>query len=96
MKKAKEKGLPVEDGWSVRLGTGNKKVWISPTGKLCTSIPEAMAVAGVLPHNKKLVNTRYLTKEEIMQETKKAQKAGLPNTWKLCETTQKRQKIWIN
>jgi hypothetical protein len=68
---------------------------IFTTGKICNSIPEALAAAGVTPP-KKRENARSLSTEEVEAAMEKAKKAGLPEGWRIDPVTRKRQKIFIS
>eukprot|EP00980_Cylindrotheca_fusiformis_P021885 scaffold8732_cov87-Cylindrotheca_fusiformis.AAC.5 len=87
--KARERGLP--EDWTVKRSKwGKKTLWISPTGKVCKSIPEALQVAGVA------VPQKYrMSDDEIESVMTKAKEAGLPDDWTVDPYT-KRQKFFIS
>jgi hypothetical protein len=90
MKKAKARGLP--DGWILRCNEG-KKLWISPLGKKCYSLPQALTAAGVKEQKQQ---NRSLTPEEVTVALREAKARGLPDGWGVLYSNEWRKKVWIS
>ena len=92
MADAASRGLPVKDGWQVIYDNKQKrKLWISPKNKACKSIPEALAMAGIKPFEKK-----GLSEKERANALKRAKAKGLTGGWDVSWDSRRRRTIWIS
>jgi hypothetical protein len=87
LSKAKTKGLP--DDWTVEWNISRRRnIWISPDGKKCYSLTQALIMAGV--------KSSYRTLEERTSALANARAKGLPDGWTVeWHKTGACNKVWI-
>jgi hypothetical protein len=90
LRKAKDKGLP--DGWTVIFDNKRqKRLWISPSGRKCDSLPLALVLSGVSQPK-----DRSLTQEEVDSALREAKFKGLPDGWSVVWNNKQRRKLWLS
>ena len=95
MKVAKEKGLP--DGWTLKWDPKwNKKVWISPHGRVCGGLPHALRTAAQMRQKRMQVLKGALSRKEAERTMEKAKSKGLPDGWTVVWSFKTKKKEWIS